>query len=118
MATPKFGLETIAEGQFNADVTFNANMIILEIVGNWSALDYTNDPPSSPSEGDQVIVNGTPTGVFVGHEEELAGFYNGAWIFVSTTLGMMKHIDDENQWRYYDASVWTVVGTEALLPWD
>jgi hypothetical protein len=54
-------------------------------------------PPGSPSEGDRVIVGGSPTGAFTGHAREIAQWSGSAWTFTAPKQGMVVFVLDENE---------------------
>lgn len=75
-------------GWDQGDSTWKTNMDgNLRYIGstlNVSASDLANDPPGSPANGDTIIVDSVPTGDFVGHEDDIAIWF-----------------DDDSQWRFF-----------------
>jgi len=62
-------------------------------------------PPSSPDSGCRVLVYGTPTGVFVGHDGEIAEYDESAWSFSSPADGLTTtNKEDGVQWIQYASS--------------
>ncbi|MCP5395526.1 MAG: DUF2793 domain-containing protein [Sphingomonadaceae bacterium] len=47
-----------------------------------------SDPPVTPAQGECWLVSDTPTGSWVGHAGELAGWQAGTWLFVTARDGM------------------------------
>jgi hypothetical protein len=46
-----------------------------------------NTPPVTPSIGDRYVVGTSPTGAWVGHENEIAQWSGTAWVFVVPNKG-------------------------------
>lgn len=69
-----------------------------------------NAPPGSPAEGDIYVVGTAGTGAFSGHNEEVAIYYNGAWLFLPALSGMIAYAIDEDAYYYHDsASAWSAL---------
>ena len=72
-------------------------------------------PPGSPSEGDRVIVGGSPTGDFVGHAREIAQWEGASWVFTIPKQGTVVYVQDENEPYKQTATsspwVWSLVNT-------
>ncbi|MCR9123013.1 MAG: DUF2793 domain-containing protein [Phyllobacteriaceae bacterium] len=65
-----------------------------------SAEAFANDPPGAPQEGETWIVGATPTGAFVGHENELAEWSGTGWSFIAPTPWMLIGLADRTDWRW------------------
>lgn len=66
-------------------------------------------PAGSEVEGDRYIV-GTGTGVFAGHDDELAILRGGTWQFhapPAAGVPIIKNLDDGADWQCNDAGVWS-----------
>lgn len=78
MATERFNFYDLTAGQADAYLLYNANLRQIEAMfGAVEAI--ANDPPVSPNDGQVWVVGSSPTGVWVGHDDEFAHWYNGAW---------------------------------------
>ena len=68
-------------------------------------IEWANDPPGgTPSKGDRYLVGGIPTGVWVGHEDEIAEWgVNLAWIFTPPAQGMILVNEEDDGVLFYDA---------------
>ena len=80
--SPVFGLPYITESQASPEVTHNAALNMLQILAARFVQATQNTPPGSPAEGQAWIVGTVPTGAWVGHANQLAGWFGGAWLFV------------------------------------
>lgn len=82
MSTPDFGIPTVAAQQEQPEVTVNEALFALQMLAGIGVIGVTNTPPGSPTEGDCYVVGTSPTGVWTGKANCIAGRYNGGWIFV------------------------------------
>jgi Protein of unknown function (DUF2793) len=80
--SPVFGLPYIAASQAAPEVTHNAALNMAQILAAGFVQATQNTPPVSPTEGQVWIVGTVPTGAWVGHANQLAGWFGGAWLFV------------------------------------
>jgi len=74
-----------------------------------------DDPPGSPSTGERVVIGDSPTGVFVGHEGEIAQYNGSAWVFSVPREGSVAFVKAHNE-PYYQVSsgspwVWSAGST-------
>lgn len=59
-----------------------------------------NDPPANPSNADRYIVASSPTGVWIGHANEIVT-YNGGWEFLAPFEGICIFVRDINRLLQY-----------------
>lgn len=57
-------------------------------------IDHINDPPLSPINGDRYIVSSSPTGVWIGHNNDIATFVNNQWSYLSPFKGMIIYVQN------------------------
>ena len=87
--TPRFALPYLAPGQaqkefFHNEALQRADFLLCPVVEEPPRV----APPASPAIGQAYIVDTGATGVWVGHDGELAGFGEGGWRFIAATEGM------------------------------
>jgi len=63
-------------------------------------------PPGSPADGDRYLVKATGTGLFAGHDNQIAHFSNGDWSFYAPRLGWTCFVADESVVLTWDGSAW------------
>ncbi|MBW7990058.1 MAG: DUF2793 domain-containing protein [Planctomycetes bacterium] len=89
--SPKLGLSLIFQGQQNAEVQFNELLLFMDAAGPFLEFeDHVNDPPAgldATNNGELYIITDSPTGIFVGHNVELALWINPAWKFIKVGRG-------------------------------
>jgi len=78
-----------------------------------SVLTISGTPPGSPSDGDRyLIANSGTTGVWVGHEDDIAEWDGtaSAWIYIDPNAGFATYVEDEDIVYVYDGSSWSQLG--------
>lgn len=81
--SPILGIPYIASQQSQPDVTHNEGISLLQIILAGGAIQIGLDtPPASPTEGDVYVIGTSPTGVWAGRPNSIAGFFLGQWLFV------------------------------------
>lgn len=91
MTTPNLGLSEWQQNQAQPHVTVNTDLRILDCLTQLRIIDRTlTEPPSdsdAPSEGDCYIPAATATGDWAGHEDDVAMYIGGAWVFRTPLVG-------------------------------
>lgn len=82
MSTPDYGISTVSQQQANPEVTINTAIFQLQMLAGIGVISLQNSPPGSPTEGDCYVVGTSPTGAWAGRANCIAGYLNGAWVFV------------------------------------
>lgn len=82
------------------------------------AINILNTPPGSPSDGDIYLVDGVPTGVWVGHAEEIAIADSGegsGWRFRTPCPGERYFLSTPDAFYYLNSSnIWTIEGGDSV----
>lgn len=109
----RLGITELAETQNNRSVTVNEAIAKLEAGAFYFPAKSVGDnaPPGSPAEGDLYIVGTAGTGAFSGHNEQIAVYYNAAWLFLPALEGALAYAQDDNSYYRYDGADWV---TEAM----
>lgn len=68
-----------------------------------------NDPPSSPQIGDVYDVGALPTGIFTGHENDIAAYMDSGWQFYPKTQGMQALEAATDQMLVFDGQSWGLI---------
>lgn len=93
--TPRYALPLLFAGQVQKELTVNEALQRAEFLLACTIEAVVSSPPATPAEGDAWLVGTAPTGAFVGHESEIAGWTANGWRFVSPRDGL----------RVYDRAV-------------
>lgn len=104
----RLGITELAETQNNRSVTINEAIAKLEAGATFFAAIQVllNAPPVSPAEGDLYVVGTAGTGDWSGHSENVAFYYNAAWLFFAPIEGMFAWDQTSNSLKYYDGADW------------
>ena len=77
------GLPYIASSQSQPDVTHNQAVAMLQIMIAGGAISVgLNTPPGSPTEGDVYVIGTSPTGVWAGKPNVVAGYFLSQWLYL------------------------------------
>lgn len=105
--TPKLGLPYLVAAQAQKHVTHNEALRALDAVVQIGVIDrHLSAPPSAPSEGDCYIVAAAATGAWSTHDQKLAAWQDGAWMFYAPKKGWLSWIGDEARLLVWDGTQW------------
>lgn len=106
--TPILALPELESSQAIPEVVVNENTRWLEFFAAGArVLDRDEDtPPGSPSDGDAYLVATGASGVWSGHDDEIALRISTAWAFKEAVAGMILYVDDEDVGIRYDGAAW------------
>lgn len=107
MATPNLGLTDLAVGASDNEAKANETFRLIEAVLAQGVIrrDLTA-PPGGESDGDTYIPAATATGAWATHEDDLAYYSSGTWLFVPPVEGLSLRMKDENLRVEWNGSVW------------
>lgn len=80
--SPDLGIIYIAGQQAQPEITHNTALNQLQILQTGVISVGLDTPPPSPAEGDTYVVGASPTGVWSGRANSLAGYFGTAWVFM------------------------------------
>ena len=87
-----------------------------------SADDRLITPPLTPATGFRVLIDasmGSPTGAFVGKDNQVAQWNGSVWTYQIPTAGTYISVDDEITYLYvYDGAAWNAKAFEASTASD
>ena len=63
-------------------------------------------PPASPAIGACYIVAASPTGAWVGKQQNLAAYSSGGWRFIAPIEGMTAYVRSSSVWAVYRTGAW------------
>lgn len=107
--TPRLGLELIDDDEILGYVSANEALELLERLVQPTVIrrDLAT-PPGSPSEGDQYIVAGSPTGAWSGHATHIATYLGAAWVFKTPQEGWMYYDQTANEEVVFNSTDWVI----------
>lgn len=108
--TARLGLPYIVTSQAQKEVTHNQGLDRLDAFVTPVVVDIADSPPGSPASGDLYIVGSSPTDDFTGHENELAQYQSGGWVFYTPFKWMDALVESLDSRMAYDGSGWVQFG--------
>jgi hypothetical protein len=106
-ATARLSLPYIAPQQAQKQVTYNAAMAALDQLVQPAVKSRTTAaPPGSPTAGDAYIVGPSATGAWVGKDNRLAIFADGAWTFRAAAEGWLAYVTDIAELSVFRSGAW------------
>lgn len=113
---PRNGLTyDFATGDNTWGPTYNTNIRTIGSTLNIAAIDFENNPPGSPSDGDTYIVDSVPTGIWVGQSDDIAIWFNtdAVWRFFTPIAGTKVFITSGtriNELVCFNGTSWSTNG--------
>lgn len=105
--TVNLGLPCIEGSQAQKHVTHNDALRILDTLVQLAVLDRDlTAPPGSPAEGQRWIVKAGATGLWAGHDNAIAAWQDGAWLFSAPKTGWVAFVVDEGTLLVWNGSAW------------
>lgn len=105
--TYQFSLPLVAAAQAQKHVTVNDALSRLDAVAQLRVISTVlATAPGSPVDGQAYIVAGSATGVWAGHEGEVAIFLNGGWIFITPLEGWSAWDETSGARLLFDGQYW------------
>lgn len=103
----RIGLPFLDAAQAQKHVTVNEALARLDVAAAGQVQTSGQaDPPGSPVEGDAHIIAAGSSGVWAGHDGEVAVFLNGGWDFISPWAGWRLWAEDTSAVQIYDGIEW------------
>ncbi len=107
MYTDRYRLPLLYAGQAQKEVTFNEALTRLDFLANPAVVAMAIDaPPVDPVVGQCWIVGVAPSGSWIGHAGELAGWTEGGWRFMAPSIGLSVWVMNEGWWARFDGEIW------------
>lgn len=104
-------LPHILPAQAQKHVTHNEAIDLLDAIVQLSVLSRAvNTPPAAPISGERYLVTTGGTGDWAGHDDELALFLDGGWLFRTPREGWRMWVEAEQVLLVLAASGWQNVG--------
>lgn len=107
MTTANFSIPELAAAQSQKYETVNEALTVVDTAMNLTVIRTDNTaPPGSPSEGDKYIPAATATGAWASHEDDIACYVNGEWIFFSPAEGWRAYDQNANVLLLWSGTAW------------
>ncbi len=91
----------------------NQNLRSLDVLAQGRCLDVEDTPPGSPDEGDAYIVGASATGLWDGHDNDIARWTDNTseWEFYTPLAGWRMWVDSLADQLLFDGTDWTLAGS-------
>jgi hypothetical protein len=109
--TPNLSLPFIEAGQAQKHVTHNEALRLLDSLVQLAVVSVSVNPPGSPANGERHIVGNAASGSFAGHENEVAAFQDGGWVFLLPQPGWRTWLIDDAKFLVWTGSAWTEISS-------
>ncbi|MEM7302519.1 MAG: DUF2793 domain-containing protein [Pseudomonadota bacterium] len=113
-STPNLVLPYIMPSQAQKHVTHNEAIRKLDALVQLAVVDRTlTAPPASPTDGGRYIIASPATGDWLGRENQLAAWQDGAWAYFTPQSGWLARAINENTTLVFDGSAWVSASTQS-----
>jgi len=110
--TAQLGITELVLSQAGKEITINEAHWRLDAFVQSRIVDLDlSQPDGNETEGDLYYVAAPGTGLWTGHDAELAHYYNGSWHFYTLQIGMRFWITDEAVLKIWNGATWETVMT-------
>lgn len=105
--SPNLALPYIAPSQAQKHVTHNEAIRALDALVQLAVQDRDRvAPPADAADGDRHIVAAPGSGLWAGHDGEIAAFQDGGWAFFLPRPGWLAYVFDEARMLVWDGAAW------------
>jgi hypothetical protein len=105
--TPRLALPLLQSGQAQKEVFHNEALTLLDLAVQAAVKAVGIDtPPDDVNLGECWIVGTNPTGGWMGHAGEIAGWTGGGWRFVTPRDGTLAWSTTEMLWVQHIGDTW------------
>lgn len=105
--SPNLQLPYLMPDQAQKHVTHNEALQRLDGLSQIILLDILAAPPASPAAGATYGVGTGATGVWFGHDGELALYQDGDWLFTKPRRGWVAWLENGARLSCFDGAAWT-----------
>ncbi len=106
LISPNLKLPYLAPAQAQKHVTYNEALRQLDAIVQLSVLAITNEPPSTPQNGECYVVGSDPQNSFGGKANHIAAYQDGAWAFLAPNIGWRSYVQDLAEFRVFNGTDW------------
>lgn len=100
-STARFGLPLLFAAQAQKEFFVNEAHVLADALLHPVVEGSASSDPATPASGECWIVDTAATGSFVGHDESLACYHEGQWLFATPSEGMAVYDRSLSRLRYY-----------------
>ncbi|MDA7787692.1 DUF2793 domain-containing protein [Sphingomonadaceae bacterium] len=105
-ASPRFGLPLLFAGQAQKEFFVNQAHAIADSLLHPAITGRGTAPPANPDAGESWLVESGAIGDWLGHDDSLASWQAGVWIFPAPTEGMRLFDTLTGQFLLFRSGAW------------
>jgi len=113
LTSPNLKMPYLAPAQAQKHVTHNEALRQLDALVQLSVSSISNTPLSAPDNGSRLIVGADPEGIFLGYENKVAAFQDGAWAYFTPQTGWRAYIADQSEILVFDGTAWQSTSSQS-----
>jgi hypothetical protein len=113
--TENLHLTLLEAGQAQKHVTVNEALRLLDAVVQLAVASVTATPPGTPVEGERHIVGAGASGLWSGHDGDIALRRDGAWTFIAPKAGFVAFNRATGRLLFHNAGGWIDLFAAAAL---
>lgn len=117
MNTFNLNLSTWDEGNTEPNLAFNALLLAMDALIQFTPEAITASPPGSPTDGQAWIVAASATGAWAGKDQQVAVAITGGWLFYGPSEGWEGYVKNLDANYQFDGSVWNPAGGSRGVAW-
>ncbi len=113
--TSRLGLPFIMPQQAQKHVTHNEALQALDALVQPVVESRSTTPPATPLLGEAYIAGPAATGAWSGHDNEIAAFQAGAWLFYDPAPGWQVYSKSERSILVFAGGAWTALASNGAV---
>lgn len=117
MNTFNLNLATWDEGNTEPNLVFNALLLVMDALAQFTPEAVTASPPGSPTSGQSWIIAASATGAWVGKDQQVAIAVPGGWLYYPPSEGWEGYVKNLNANYQFDGTTWNVAAGGGGASW-
>ena len=125
---------TVPGSDFNVPTTLNVQNYVAAVAGQLEAqisalqsgmqhqeavIDLLFGPPATPAdEGDRYLISNPAVGDWVGHDNQVAEWVSGAWVYQTPTVGDVHYVDSQSISMVWSGTNWVTLARQAKVSYQ
>jgi hypothetical protein len=116
MNTYNLDLSTWDEGNTQPDLVFNALLLAMDALAQFTPEAITASPPGSPTDGQSWIIDASATGAWAGKDHQVAVAIPGGWLFYPPREGWIGYVKNLDTNYLFNGTTW-IASSGASTTW-
>ncbi len=113
--TSRFKLKLLSVNQAQKETTLNESINKVDAIMQSSAINISNMPPSTVTNGDVYVLDANPSGVWLGQAQNVIALYSAnVWRFIAPIAGMRIWVKSLLSYLYFNSNAWVSYEAQSL----